>query len=154
MNQYERLLQLASDDGVEVIDYKFESERVKGLYCDNTIAIADHLASSTEKACVLAEELGHHYTSSGIILDQSNASNRKQEKKARLWAYKKMVTIDKLISSFESGCRNRYEVAEHIEVTEQFLQDALDRYKEIYGNVKQHNDYLIIFEPLRICRLT
>ena len=153
MNQHEKLLQIAYDDDVEVIDYKFESDAIKGLYCNRVIAINDRLTTSTEKACVLAEELGHYYTSSGIILDQDKTENRKQEKKARLWAYKKMVTMDKLISAFEYGCRNRYEVAEHMDVTEEFLQEALSRYKEVYGNIKQFNDYLVVFEPLRIAKL-
>lgn len=154
MNNYERLLQQAHEDGIEVMDYQFRSEAIKGLYCDNVIAIADHLNTSAEKACVLAEELGHHYTSSGVILDQNITENRKQEKKARLWAYRKMVTMDKLISAFENGCRNRYEVAEHMDVTEEFLQEALTRYKSVYGNIKQFGDYLVVFEPLRIGRLT
>ena len=33
----------------------------------------------TEKACVLAEELGHHYTTVGDIIDQKESENRKQE---------------------------------------------------------------------------
>lgn len=35
--------------------------------------------AEAEKACVLAEELGHHYTAVGDIIDQSYYSNRKQE---------------------------------------------------------------------------
>ena len=38
-----------------------------------------------EKASVLAEELGHYYTTVGNILDQEDAGNRKQEHKARTW---------------------------------------------------------------------
>ena len=152
MNQYERLLHAAQKDGVEVVDYKFNSDTIKGLYYNGTIAINNRL-DTIEKACVLAEELGHHFTSAGDIIDQNNMGNRKQEKKARLWAYKKMVTIDKLISAFEAGCRNKYEIAEHIEVTEDFLQEALDRYREIYGAGVQVRDYLIIFNPLQIGRL-
>ena len=30
-----------------------------------------------EKACVLAEELGHHYTTIGDIIDQKESENRK-----------------------------------------------------------------------------
>ena len=54
----------------------------KGRIKGNRIAIQKEL-SETEKKCVLAEELGHHYTSSGNILDQSNVENRKQELLAR-----------------------------------------------------------------------
>ena len=69
MNTYERLQDEACGDGIEVVDYPFESKRIKGLYCDGTIAIRDNIDTTTEKACVLAEELGHHYTSVGNIID-------------------------------------------------------------------------------------
>ena len=40
-----------------------------GLISGNRIAIRKNIATTTEKACVLAEELGHHYTTTGNILD-------------------------------------------------------------------------------------
>ena len=58
-------------NGIEVIHYPFETDRIKGLYCDGTIAISTDMKTDAEKACVLAEELGHHYTTYGNILDQS-----------------------------------------------------------------------------------
>ena len=58
-----------------------------GLISGNRIAIRKDITTTIEKACVLAEELGHHYTTSGNILDQQKISNRKQELRARTWAY-------------------------------------------------------------------
>lgn len=150
MNDYERLESEACDDGIDVIDCSFESERIKGLYCDSVIGINKNLKCS-EKVCILAEELGHHYTTSGNIIDQSKVENRKQEHTARLYAYRKMITLDKLAAARQNGCRNRYEIAEHLEVIEEFLQAAIDSYKSIYGSgYHQHGDYLICFEPLNI----
>lgn len=60
MNTYEKLQEEACKDGIDVIDYPFKSKKIKGLYCDGTIAIKDNIDTTTEKACVLAEELGHH----------------------------------------------------------------------------------------------
>ena len=54
-----------------------------GLISGNRIAIRKNIATTTEKACVLAEELGHHYTTTGNILDQQNVVNAKQELHAR-----------------------------------------------------------------------
>ena len=65
MNTYEKLQEEACKDGIDVIDYPFESNGIKGLYCNGTVAIRDNIDTTTEKACVLAEELGHHYTSIG-----------------------------------------------------------------------------------------
>ena len=124
-------------------------EGLKGLYVDGNIAIKMDM-TNTEKACVLAEELGHHYTTVGNILDQSKTENRKQERRARLWAYRKMFDVIDLISAYKYGCRNQYELAEYLGVTEQFLEDALHTYKEKYGLYTKIDRYMICFEPLTV----
>lgn len=83
MNKLEELHQEAKDENVNVIDYHFKSNRIKGLYCDGTIALKDNIETTNEKACVLSEELGHHYTTVGNILDMNDTANRKQEQHAR-----------------------------------------------------------------------
>ena len=145
---YETLLFEADTQGLIVKEknLKYNNGRIKG----NRIAIRKDISSTTEKACVLAEELGHHYTTVGNILDQSDVSNRKQERRARLWAYRRAFDLIDLISAYKYGCRNRYELAEYLEVTEQFLQDALDTYKEKYGLCTKVDKYVVFFEPLGI----
>lgn len=125
---------------------------LKGLYFDGSIAIEINM-TSTEKACVLAEELGHHYTTVGNILDQEDVSNRKQERRARLWSYRKMFDLADLLSAYKYGCRNRYEVAEYLEVTEAFLEEAINAYKEKYGICTKVDRYVIYFDPLSILEL-
>ncbi len=125
---------------------------LKGFYCDGSIAIEKDM-TSIEKACVLAEELGHHYTTVGNILDQEDASNRKQERRARLWSYRKMFDLADLLSAYKYGCRNRYEVAEYLEITEDFLEEAINAYKEIYGICTKVDRYVIYFDPLSILEL-
>ena len=39
MNFYEKLQDEACGNGVDVCDYPFSSDRIKGLYCNGTIAI-------------------------------------------------------------------------------------------------------------------
>jgi hypothetical protein len=104
----------------------------------------------SEKTCVLAEELGHHYTTVGDIMDQTDVSNRKQERRARIWAYHKLLSLNDLIDSYKCGCRNQFEIAEHLNVTEEFLVDCLKYYKEKYGLYVRKDNYLIYFEPLGI----
>lgn len=119
---------------------------LKGLYVNGNIAI-DSDMTSCEKACVLAEELGHHHTSVGNILDQSSVSNRKQERRARLWAYNKMIGLCGIVRCYQSCCRNRYEMAELLDVTEDFLQEALDYYSDKYGDHAVIDNYIIYFQP-------
>lgn len=150
---YETLLGEADSHQLRVKEKALK--QYNGLIVGNKIAIRKDIETETEKSCVLAEELGHYYTTTGNILDQSQTENRKQERRARLWAYNKMITMDKLANAKKSGCRNRYEIAEYLNVTEEFLQEAIDSYKEIYGvGYHQYGDYLICFEPLNIYSIT
>lgn len=153
MDLYEHLVDEACKDGIEIIQKDFNSNRIKGLYCDRVIALNKTLDSTREKTCVLAEELGHHYTSVGNILDQKNTQNRKQERQARLWAYNKQIGLKGLIRAYEHGCKNKHEVAEYLEVTEEFLEDAIYEYREKYGTCTTVERYIVFFIPqLAICK--
>lgn len=147
MNALEHLEDEACRDGIDVIQYNFNSNRIDGLYCDGTIAINSSIKSTRKKADVLAEEMGHHFTSVGDIIDLSEAQNRKQERQARLWAYNKRIGFNGIIRAYEAGCSSRYEVAEFLEVTEEFLEDAIQCYREKYGICVSIENYTIYFIP-------
>ncbi len=144
---YENLLDDANDSGITLDEkYTFDS-RLKGLYIDNNIALSSDLETSAEKSCILAEELGHHYTSSGNIIDMSIVANRKQELHARAWAYNRLIGLYGIINAYRSGCRNGYEIAEHLNITEEFLAEALQYYRNKYGLCTTIDNYVIYFEP-------
>lgn len=145
MNSYEILLSEASENGLIVKEkpLKYNNGRIKGF----RVAIRKDLSTSIEKACVLAEELGHHYTTYGNILDQSNTSNRKQELRARAWAYNKQIGLIGLVRAYEHGCRNRFEVAEFLEVTEEVLEECLVFYRNKYGTFQNVDNYVVYFIP-------
>ncbi|WIV11382.1 ImmA/IrrE family metallo-endopeptidase [Proteiniborus sp. MB09-C3] len=146
---YEELVLEAENEGIEIL----ENNRIvgmKGLYVDNTITLNSNLKTTIEKKCILAEELGHHYTSFGNIIDQSKVPNRKQERKARAWGYERIVSIQKLIDASKYGIRNKYELAEYINVTEEYLENVLSYYKEKYGLYYQFNNHIIYFDPLAV----
>lgn len=142
---YERLLKECETNNIKVYE---ANSKIKGLYSDGIIMISKNINTFAEKACILAEEIGHHLTSAGDILDQSKLKNRKQEKIARNKAYEMLVTIEKIIEAYKIGCRNRFELAEFLEVTEEFLEEALQHYKEKYGLYYKINNYIVYFEPL------
>ena len=147
MNTFEHLEDEACMDGIEVIHREFKSNRIKGLYCDGTVALNSQIETSKERACILAEELGHHHTSVGVIVDLSDAQNRKQERQARIWAYNKQIGLRGLIRAYEHGCRSRYEIAEFLEVTEESLEDAINCYREKYGVYTIIDNYVVYFIP-------
>ena len=154
MNEYEKLLQKGADANVQICEnYNFRYTRIKGLYCDGNIALNRNIQTESEKKCILAEEIGHFETSCGDITDQNNISNRKQELRAREWVYVTILPLSNLIKAYKNGCRNRYEIAEYLDVTEEFLQEAIEYYKSQYGVFHTVGKYIIYFEPLGVMKL-
>ena len=148
--EYEALLK--EYDATELIIKEKDLQGSNGRIRGNRIAIKKDI-SLRQKACVLAEDLGHYHTTVGDILDQTDISNRKQERTARLWAYNKQIGLSGLIHCFEARCQNIREMADHLDVTEAFLQDALECYRQKYGICTSYQQYTIYFEPkLAICK--
>ena len=148
MTKYETLLENASDAGVIVDETShFCGTKIKGLYLDKHIAISKDISTDTEKACILAEELGHHYTATGNILDQSTVENRKQEMRGRIVAYNKLVGLRGIVDAYLHHCQSISESAEYLEVTEEFLIDSLNYYRDKYGVYTKLDNYVIVFEP-------
>ena len=121
MNSYEILLDEARNIGLVVKEKPLQSGdgRIKG----NKIAIRHDIKTSRQKANVLAEELGHYYTSTGDIRDQSTLENRKQERQARLHGYNRLIGLVGIIHAFNAGCQNKYEIADFLDVTEEYLEE-------------------------------
>lgn len=117
-----------------------------GRIYKNRIAISKNLNMS-EKKYVLAEELGHHHTSVGNILNMEDLSNRKQERQARLWGYNKLIGLTGIVNAFESGCQSAYEASEFLEVTVEYLQECIDCYRDKYGICTEIGNYIIYFIP-------
>lgn len=148
---YETLLYEAERENIEVVSWPLMG-KTKGLYYNGAIAISESISTTSEKTCILAEELGHHYTSCGDILDQKITTNRKQEKKAKKWAVQRLVSLNNLICAFKSGARNKYEVAEFLGITEKFLDITIEVYYRKYGTYKIIDDWVIYFSPFGYLR--
>lgn len=151
MHLYDDLLMECDNLDVEV--YEKDHMKNKGLYGDNVIWINKLLPSIIEKCCVLAEEIGHHHTTAGDIFDQSSSENRKQELRARGWAYERLLPFSKIIQAHNLHITNRYELADFLNVTEDFLEDALDWYKGKYGLYISIDNFTICFEPLGVLEM-
>ena len=139
---YEDLLKEYADENVIIKEKPLQSSN--GRIFHNKIAIRYDL-STVEKACTLAEELGHYYTSSGDIIDQADIMNRKQEYHARMWAYNKLLPLPLFILAFKHGCQSVHETADFLEVSEEFLRECVEAYYDKYGPFLKYNDYLFLF---------
>ena len=128
MTEYEKLLDKAKDNNVTIYEkYDLSGTRLQGLYCNGSIALSNKLETEAEKFSILNEEMGHHFTSTGDIIDMSDTSNRKQELRARLWGYNNAIGL--------------------FGVSEQYLCEALETYAAKYSPFTQVDNYIIYFDP-------
>ena len=102
---------------------------------------------------MLAEEIGHYRTSSGNILDQNKVESRKQEYRPRLYGYNLKIGLTGLISAYEAGCGNLYEMAEYLNATEEYLKEAIQCYHSKYGVYAVVDNYVIYFEPFAVIHM-
>lgn len=147
---YEQLLTTADQKGLLVKEKPLVQH--DGLLSGRRIAIRKDIKTQAEKSCVLAEELGHHYTSSGNILDQNDIMNRKQEYRARFYGYNLKIGLTGLIRAYEAGCRNIFEMAEFLDCTEEYLREAIQCYRSKYGICVAVDNYIIYFEPFAVMK--
>lgn len=143
---YENLLVEAEERGI-IVKEKHMYPGLKGVYKNNKILINLNASTDVEKKCILSEEIGHHETSSGNLLDTNDITNRKQEIKARRWGYERTVKLTDLVKAYEYGAANCFEIAEYLEVTAQHLINAINNYKKRYGIFAEFENHFIYFEP-------
>lgn len=145
MNRLEKYMEMAQEMGLKVHEEKMSCH--DGLLIGNDIFLREDLPTSAKKTDVLAEEIAHAQLTVGNILDQTDVSNRKQEHKARVRAAEMLVPLDRIIDAFRYGCRNSFEVAEYLDVSEDTLLEALELYRQAFGPAARVRDYVVRFEP-------
>lgn len=124
MNKFEKLVAEYENE----LDIEERKMSCDGLYCDNVIWINDKMTYA-EKLSVVAEEIGHYKTTTGNILDLTTIANIKQELDARRWAFEKVIPFKDVQHALENGIVEIYDLAEHFEVTEDFMKECLKHYK-------------------------
>lgn len=145
--KYEDLLKESASNDVYVIENADFKSKADGLINGNVIGINKQIRTYRKRACILAEELGHYHTTIGDILSQSTMSDRRQELHARIWAYNKLIGLNGIVNSYKHGCYSLHDTADYLEVTEEFLLEALQYYKGKYGIYATIDNYVIYFEP-------
>nr|DAQ53964.1 MAG TPA: IrrE protein [Caudoviricetes sp.] len=108
-----------------------ECESISVLQDGNCFVAIDpmKLQSETEEKEKLSHELGHCAT--GAFYNRYAACDirEKHERRANIWSIKKLVPKDELLKALDDCfCANRFELAEHFGVSEDFMQMALDYY--------------------------
>ena len=63
-----------------------------------------------------------------------------------------MIKVEDFVKAFDAGVRNRFELAEYLEVTEEFIELALDHFRKRHGEFHNIGDYTIFFNPLGVMK--
>ena len=145
--KYEELLEESKANNVYVIENADFKSSADGLINGNVIGINRKVQSFYKRTCILAEELGHYHLTVGNIIGQPTTEDHKQELRARIWAYNKLIGLNGIVNCYKHGCCSLHEAAEYLEVTEEFLLEALQYYKGKYGIYATIDNYVIYFEP-------
>ena len=146
MNNYAKLITESEKLGAKVIEIDFRTSKPSGQCIDNRLYINKN-CNTKEKYCVLSEELAHYLTTYGNITNQEDIKNRKQELFARRWGYEHSVSIIGIINAFEYGALTLYDIADFLGVTEEYLIECLEHYKQKYGDSYKIDNYIIEFIP-------
>lgn len=147
MGLYENML--IEHDYIEVRETDVMPNDLHGLWLGDLILIKRNL-SETRKAEVLYEELAHHKLTYSNILDQSKDINRKFENYARRHGYEAALPLRIIVEAHNYGVSSLYELADYVQLSEKYIVEILEHYKNKYGIYTQYGTYLIQFEPLRV----
>lgn len=147
MSHYEELL--TKNEHIKIKDTHSLPNGYSGFYKDGVILIDKNL-SERRKAEVLYEELAHHKLTYGNILDQSKDINRKFENYARRYGYEAALPLRIIVEAHNYSVSNLYELAEYVQLSEEYIAEILKHYKNKYGIGTHYGEYLITFDPLRV----
>ena len=152
MLEYEAMESAAMDEGID-IDYR-ELKATKGLLLeDGTMRVIQisPKVSYAERACLIAEELGHHFTSAGnTVIRPDPIRLSRSEERAFRYAVRTLLPFDRLVDALAKAPRMPYELAEDLQVTEDFLRRALAFWEQTYGLIYECDEYVILFCPLGV----
>lgn len=157
IDSFDTLLLEVEEKGLIVDDEADLPPTIMGAYVKSknadVILINKNIKSIIEKRMIMAEEIGHYFTTYGDISNQENTYSRKLEKIARRWAYERLVSVDLLVEAFEKGITDKFELADFLNVSERFLDYAVGYYKHKHGDYCTAGNYKVYFDPLRVTKL-
>lgn len=140
-----KLYSIVDKENISIINHRMEN---KAIICemDKEYYIGvnySKLSNSREEKEVLAEELGHYYTNSLYDINSDEETIRKNEFRARKWAFTTLAPASALLKLQEEGCQYAYEFAEKLGVTENLIHSAYNYYKDngqLFTNEKMLNE--------------
>ena len=131
MNRFEELENEASSLDIEVIDTDIPVTGMNAAYLNLSGVARIFLRNGgtiRERACWIAEELGHHHTGQKQVLSYRSVEDWRAEARARRWAHMRLLTPDAIYTAAQNT-DDIYEIAEALNVSEEFLRESIDDFQ-------------------------
>lgn len=127
-----KLYQIAEERGIKVENFPLPKT---GSVCVSIngsflIALDEKLKTRAEERVRLAHEIGHCENLAFYNVHASADVRGKHESKANRWAINALVPKEKYQKALDEGYTDIHSLAEHFEVTEDFMKKVV----EFYGN--------------------
>jgi Zn-dependent peptidase ImmA (M78 family) len=148
-----KLLEIAKKEGIMIEYWDFHPPLVAVYWSSPGLPPIIGLNRSLSKnrprlRSVLAEELGHHFTTVGDKIPKTYF-NRQQlleisraEYRAMKWAAIFLVPKKPLLHAISSGVKEKWELAEHFDVTQKVIEFRLKLTDTRSFNIKKRNSFL------------
>ena len=131
MNRFEELENEATALGIEVIDTEIPVFGMNAVYLSFSGLDRIFLRNSgtvRDRACWIAEELGHHHTGQNQVLNYCSANDWRAEARARRWAHMRLLSPDAIYTAARNT-DDIYEIAEALDVSTEFLKESIDDFQ-------------------------
>ncbi|MDD4124690.1 MAG: hypothetical protein PHW77_03015 [Eubacteriales bacterium] len=128
-----RIYEIAEENNIEIIYASLPLTKCMSMQQgkDNYYIGIDptYISSSADELVKLAHDVGHCVTGSFYNQYSPLDLRGKHEYNADKWAIKKLVPLNELIQIMRHGCEAVWELAEHFNVTDDFIHKALILYE-------------------------
>lgn len=139
MKDLQALYRLAAQLNIPVDYFPMRKREALAIMdTDGNCAIAidpKKLQSETDERNKLTHELGHCCTGAFYNQYASCDSRQRHENRADKWAIELLIPVEELDDAVAKGCTEIWELAEHFQVSEEFIRKAVCYYT--HGNLAQ-----------------
>lgn len=155
MKNLEQIYEIIEEEGIILEEVNLTYEYIEGIYLKlpglhPTIGINKSICNNSKKLIsVLAEELGHHFTSFGDLTTECFSYSdeiklSKQEKKARLWAANFLISDAEFVQALYDCISTQCDMCDYFNVTDGILKYKIlsilhdeDKYNNIRNKLRE-----------------
>ena len=126
--QLDTLYGIAERKGIRIHGYPFK--KIVSMSTNGNIGIDfKKIKNSREHKTVVAHELGHCSTGSFYNIKSKFETVERMECRADRWAVSQLIPFEKYYHALTSGITEIWQLAEHFEVTEEFMKKTAQLYE-------------------------